>query len=166
MSVTLVEHDPSWQGRFEEEAARVREALGVRAVAIEHIGSTAVPGLASQPVIDLLVGLRGLLADADKRALRRLGYARLRARRDSRIVFRKGVPRTHSLHVTEHGSAEWLAALDFRDRLRAWPDEAARYEARKFALAVRGRGGYSAGKAAFIARALGEPPAGALARRR
>src|ERR1700689_4906344 len=53
--IVIVEYDESWPARFEGERARVRRALGVCAVRIEHIGSTAVPGLAAKSIIDLLV---------------------------------------------------------------------------------------------------------------
>ncbi len=61
--ITIVEYDPRWPTLFVEEAARIRKAVGNDVVvAIEHIGSTAVPGLAAKPIIDLMVGVR-LLAD-------------------------------------------------------------------------------------------------------
>jgi GrpB-like predicted nucleotidyltransferase (UPF0157 family) len=151
----LVEYDPRWPELFAEEAARVLAVLGSRCVAIEHIGSTAVAGLPAKPVIDLLVALRGPLASRDSSALRHLGYTHLRARRDRRLVFRKGAPRTHSLHVSDLGSDYWQAALLFRDYLRARPEEAARYGRVKLKLArMRNPGAYSAGKATFIVAAL------------
>ena len=66
--VEIVTYDPAWPLRFEEERARIAEALGSRAPVIEHIGSTAVPGLAAKPVIDVLVGLRSLSAGRSRRA--------------------------------------------------------------------------------------------------
>jgi GrpB-like predicted nucleotidyltransferase (UPF0157 family) len=151
----LVDYDSRWPAFFAEEAARVLAVLGFRCVGVEHIGSTAVAGLPARPVIDLLVALRGPLTSRDSRALRHLGYAHLRARRDGRLVFRKGAPRTHSLHVAELGSDGWQAALRFRDYLRARPEEAARYGRLKFELArLRNPGAYSTGKAAFIVAAL------------
>jgi GrpB-like predicted nucleotidyltransferase (UPF0157 family) len=53
--IVIVEYDESWPARFEAEHARVRQALGARAFGIEHIGSTAVPGLVAKSIIDLLV---------------------------------------------------------------------------------------------------------------
>jgi GrpB-like predicted nucleotidyltransferase (UPF0157 family) len=53
--IVIVEYDPGWPGRFESERRRIRSALGSAARRIEHFGSTAVPGLAAKPVIDVLV---------------------------------------------------------------------------------------------------------------
>jgi len=150
----VAETDPRWPELFSAEAALVRNALGDRAVAVEHIGTTAVPGLAGKPVIDLLVGLAAPLTSADSRALKRLGYRHLRARRDGRLIFRKGTPRRYSLHVTEYESERWRAALGFRDYLRATPDAAEQYRQLTIDLARKSPAGYSAGKSAFIARAL------------
>jgi GrpB-like predicted nucleotidyltransferase (UPF0157 family) len=164
----LVDYDSRWPALFAEEAARVIAVLGFRCAAIEHIGSTAVVGLPAKPVIDLLVALRGPLTSRDSSALRHLGYTHLRARRDGRLVFRKGAPRTHSLHVSELGSDGWRAALLFRDYLRARPEEAARYGWLKLELArVRNSGAYSAGKATFIVAALRQaaPEGGASGRK-
>src|SRR5262249_26292743 len=125
----------AWDELFAAEAALVREALGPRAVAVEHVGSTAVPGLGGKPVVDLLVGLASALTSADKHALKCVGYRYLRARRDGRLVFRKGAPRGFSLHVTEHGSERWRDVIGFRDYLRAHRDAAEEYRELTLALA-------------------------------
>jgi GrpB-like predicted nucleotidyltransferase (UPF0157 family) len=165
MSVRLVEYDTSWPARFAGEASRVATALGTACAGVEHIGSTSVPGLPAKPVIDLLVALHAPLSSRESRALRRLGYVHLRARRDGRLVFRRGTPREFSLHVVEIGSRSCQAALFFRDYLRVWPEEAARYAQLKRRLArVDSRAAYGAGKGAFIRAALREAaPRGALA---
>jgi GrpB-like predicted nucleotidyltransferase (UPF0157 family) len=152
--VNLAEFDVRWGELFAEEAARVRRALGERVLAVEHIGSTAVPGLGGKPVIDLLAGLAGPLCAADTRALKRLGYGHLRARRDGRLVFRKGAPRAYSLHVTEHGSEQWGAALAFRDHLRANADAADEYRRLKLALAERGAAAYARRKGVYVSHTL------------
>jgi len=148
------EVDTRWRELFAEEAALVRSALGGRVVTVEHVGSTAVPGLAGKPVVDLLVGLAAPLTGADNRALKRLGYVHLRARRDGRLVFRKGTPCRYSLHVTDYESERWRAALAFRDYLRASPEAAEQYAQLKAVLSEKRRFGYSAGKSAFISQAL------------
>jgi len=151
MEPLVVPYDARWPTLFAEEAELVAAALGPRCLGVEHIGSTAVAGLSSKPVVDLLVGLPDPLSSEDTRALRDLGYTRLRARRDGRLVFRKGTPREYSLHVAELGTSVWLRPLVFRDHLRAWPEEAERYARLKLELARAGsRSGYADGKAAFI----------------
>src|SRR5215218_1874125 len=61
--VVLSEYDPSWPGKFEAVRVELAEALGQKAVAIEHIGSTAVPGLAAKPIIDVLVTVEAVEPD-------------------------------------------------------------------------------------------------------
>jgi len=150
----LAEFDARWEELFAAEAALLREALNDRVLAVEHIGSTAVPGLGGKPVIDLLAGLAGPLSPGDTGALKRLGYAHLRARRDGRLVFRKGAPRAYSLHVTEHESEQWCTALAFRDYLRANADAAEEYRQLKLALAGRGAAAYARRKSVFVSRTL------------
>jgi GrpB-like predicted nucleotidyltransferase (UPF0157 family) len=150
----LVDFDVRWAGLFAEEAALVRRALGNRVVAVEHIGSTAVPGLGGKPVIDLLAGLAAPLSRSGTRALKSLGYAHLRARRDGRLVFRKGAPRAYSLHLTEHGSEQWWAALAFRDHLRSNMDGMEEYRRLKLALAEVGAAAYARRKRVFILQTL------------
>src|SRR6266542_1837590 len=73
----VVPYDPRWPAIFERERATIAAALGERAVAIEHFGSTAVPGLAAKPIIDILVGLVRLGPLEDYAALLRgAGYQR------------------------------------------------------------------------------------------
>jgi GrpB-like predicted nucleotidyltransferase (UPF0157 family) len=135
-NVTLVEHDPHWAGLALAEAALIRKALG--AVEVEHIGSTAVPGLSAKPVLDLLAGLRPLdVGSAEIEAMEGLGYEYLGEHGlPGRLFFRKGPKRrTHHVHAVELGGTEWLRHLAFRDYLRAHPDETARYGEAKRALA-------------------------------
>ncbi len=164
--VEVVEHDPAWAEAAAAEAARVTEAL--EAVAVEHVGSTAVPGLAAKPVLDLLAGLPG---DAHVRpeqigAMEELGYECLgEFGLPGRIFFYKDTDgrRTHHVHAVEHGGDQWRRHLAVRDYLRAHPDEAARYAAVKGAAAARtaGREAYWEAKSAYVEelerRALSAP---------
>jgi GrpB-like predicted nucleotidyltransferase (UPF0157 family) len=158
--IVIVEYDPRWSTLFEEEAARVWEALGNDLVVkIEHIGSTAVPGLAAKPVIDLMVGVHSL--ENAQRAvplLEALGYVYWREDpRPGRMFFVKGMPpyglqRTHHIHIVEVYGEFWERLL-FRDYLRANLDEAQRYEALKRDLAERFRAdrqAYTNGKSEYI----------------
>jgi GrpB-like predicted nucleotidyltransferase (UPF0157 family) len=137
--IALAEYDPAWPALFEREAARIRAALGSRALLLEHAGSTAVPGLAAKPIVDVV------LADADSAdepayvpALEAAGYV-LRIREPGWHEHRmlKGPDTDVNLHVFGIDCPEIKRMLDFRDRLRS--DEAARerYEAAKRALAAR-----------------------------
>src|SRR3954454_19843401 len=73
--VVIVEYDPSWPAAYEAAAIDIRAALGPRLLDIEHIGSTAVPGLPAKPVIDMQVGVSGLGATPEIIvALSPLGY--------------------------------------------------------------------------------------------
>lgn len=140
--VIIVEYDPNWVFLFEQEAARIRAVVEADLVTqIEHFGSTAVPGLAAKPIIDLLVGVRSL-AEAKQVAvsqLEHLGYAYwFDNPNPRRMFFVKGLPpnspRTHHIHMVEPDSVLWERLL-FRDYLRKHSDEAAHYEQLKYNLA-------------------------------
>jgi GrpB-like predicted nucleotidyltransferase (UPF0157 family) len=161
--VTIVEYNPSWSLLFEQEAANIRQVLGNLVLTIEHIGSTAVPGLAAKPIIDLMVGVRSL-ADGQQAvpALEALGYVYWREDpRPGRMFFVKGMPpfglqRTHHVHVVEAYEEFWERLL-FRDYLRRHPDEAQRYEALKRDLAARfrtDRDSYTNGKSEYIHKVM------------
>jgi len=167
--VELADHDPSWAELFEEERERIGGIFDGQAVGIEHIGSTSVPGLCAKPVVDVLVGLRELgPTDEQIGEMDRLGYEYLGEHGiPGRLFFRKS-PRTHHVHVVEHGGEHWLRHLAFRDTLRSDPAEAARYDEFKRRLAAEGhsRDNYTELKTPFIrevearARARGpRPPA-------
>ncbi len=139
--IVIADYDPSWPHAFEAERARLSSALGDSAVEIEHVGSTAVTGLAAKPIIDIAIGVRDYgTADELTPLLEALGYvccgeAGLRGR----LFFRKGNPRTHHLHVVEHGGEIWERTLLFRDLLRADSALAEEYAALKRWLAFRHR---------------------------
>jgi NAD-dependent deacetylase len=136
----VVSYDPAWPRLYEEEAVRVGDAMGDDVVAIEHMGSTAVPGLAAKPVIDISVGLRRLELSPDQTAaLEALGYECLGENGlPGRLFFRRSEAgrRTHHLHVVERGGEHWHRHRAFRDYLRAHPDEVERYAAEKLRLAA------------------------------
>lgn len=158
--VVITEYNPNWVRLFEQESARVRNVLDENLiVCIEHFGSTAVPGLAAKPVIDVLIGVRSL-ADARQvtvSPLERLGYTYWSDNPDrQRMFFVKGLPpngpRTHHIHMVEPDSVLWERLL-FRDYLRQHPDEATRYARLKYHLAQdfpNDREAYTAGKAEYI----------------
>jgi len=163
-AIEIAPYDPAWPDAFERERAAILGALGDLVFAIEHVGSTAVPGLGAKPIIDIMIGLRDLAGHARCVApLQSLGYEHKgEFGIPGRHYFRKlvGGTRTHQLHMVEHCSSFWVRHLLFRDYLRRSPDEAAAYERLKRGLAGRFGGdveGYTEAKTEFIRSA--EPKA-------
>ena len=144
---------------FEEERALILGVVGHAIIAIEHVSSTAVPGLGAKPVIDITAAVRRLaVAEQCVEALQGIGYGYVPAYEDvipERRYFHKGPyqSRTHHLHMVELTSEFWERHLLFRDFLRANPDVAQEYEALKRQLAEQfgtDRVGYSEAKTPFI----------------
>ena len=131
-AIVIADHDPAWPARFELERARIAAELGERALRIEHIGSTSVPGLAAKPIVDILVEVASLEHAA---SLERAGYV-LRVREDGHRMFRTP-ERDVNVHVWPSGSPSIATDLAFRDRLRTSPEDRAAYAALKRELAAR-----------------------------
>jgi GrpB-like predicted nucleotidyltransferase (UPF0157 family) len=140
-SVVISDYDAAWPGRFKEYAAALRGAVGRRAIRIDHIGSTSVPGLAAKDVIDLQVSVAEFEPFEPLRAaIESLGYEWMpdnddRRKRFFRLVSPVGA-RLANLHVRRAGEFSEQAALLFRDYLRATPEARRRYEETKRALAL------------------------------
>lgn len=139
-AVRIVDHDPAWAEQFQVLAGRALRALGDLALGVEHVGSTAVPGLAAKPVVDLDVVLR---READLpealRALHGLGYVHLGERGvPGRHSFRwpAGEPK-HHLYLCLPGSVGLREHVAFRDALRRDGGLAQRYANLKRSLAER-----------------------------
>ena len=155
--VVVVPYDPRWPGLFEEERLAVEAAVGTWAEEVEHVGSTAVPGLDAKPVIDVMAGVRSL-EDSPilVERLAGIGYEyRGEAGIPGRLFFRKlrGSERTHHLHVFELGGGEWDRHILFRDYLREHPEAAREYARLKRDLAARfyhDREAYTDAKTDFI----------------
>jgi GrpB-like predicted nucleotidyltransferase (UPF0157 family) len=155
--IELLPYSPLWPRLFAREAQRILEACPAVIVAVEHIGSTAVPGLPAKPILDLMPGLAvhadGLRAIVP---LQQLGYEYRGENgipgryyfdlcREQRVV-------VHA-HTYEIGTWNWRRHLLFRDYLRAHPAVAAEYAALKQELALRYRNdrvAYTEAKGAFI----------------
>jgi GrpB-like predicted nucleotidyltransferase (UPF0157 family) len=137
--VVLVDYDPSWPGQFAKEAGRIRAALGSRAIRIEHVGSTSVPGLVAKPILDILLVVAN---SADESAyvpeLEAAGY-RLRIREPEWYQHRllKGPEIPLNLHVFSVGSPEVDRMLRLRDRLRSDRADRQLYARTKRELAAR-----------------------------
>jgi GrpB-like predicted nucleotidyltransferase (UPF0157 family) len=161
--VTLVDYDPAWRDRFLERAGRLTALLQPwLAAPVEHVGSTAVPGLRAKPVVDILAPVVSL-------AQAQVAIAALTAdgwlfwpddpNRSYRMWFLRPKPeaRTHHLHVIQHDHPTARAELAFRDVLREDPVVRAAYAALKDRLAVQyrtDRDAYTDAKSDFIRSVL------------
>jgi GrpB-like predicted nucleotidyltransferase (UPF0157 family) len=159
--IRVVRYDPVWPRRFDAERARLAEAIGPWVTGgIHHVGSTAVPGLAAKPVIDILVGVEELSTSRDCfGALAALDYTYAPYLVDEMHWFCKPRPerRTHHLHLVPTGSRRYRDELAFRDALRARPDLAASYQSLKQRLAIEhrlDREAYTEAKRDFILAAI------------
>ena len=159
----VVPYHAEWPDRFAREADLLAHVFHGTDAVIEHIGSTAVPGLGAKPVIDIMIGLSSL-TDAERRvaelALLEYEYVpeyeiELPDRRYFRKPFQR--PRTHHLHIVELNSDFWIRHLLFRDYLRAHPDTAQAYYQLKQRLAVESNAtgtDYTEAKSPFVADVL------------
>lgn len=162
--IIVKEYDPRWALAFEQEKAAVLAAAGQWLEAVEHVGSTAVPGLAAKPVIDLLVGIRSLSeAPRTIAALTPLGYEYISDLEfyypERRYLQRLsgGGEHTHHIHMVQTDTAFWADHILFRDYLRAHPAEVREYAALKRQLAARfrqSREEYTDAKGPFIQAVL------------
>lgn len=160
-TVELASYTADWSRRFLAEKRRLARYLPARGTRIEHIGSTAVPGLDAKPIIDIAVRMPSL------KRLPVLIAALTRARYcykgeyglAGRHFFVRGDPVTHHVHLVAQGCEHWTRWLAFRDYLRAFPVEAAAYNAFKRDLARRfatNRDAYTKAKTPFISVMLGK----------
>lgn len=159
--IAIADYDPKWPIMYEEEKAKILSVIGHKVVAIEHIGSTAVPNLGAKPIIDIMVAVRHL-SDAEEciEPLKSIGYEYVPENEISipeRRYFQKGTseaPNQHShLHMVERTSDFWQRQLLFRDYLRAHPDVANQYCQLKKKLAAKhgsNREAYTDAKTSFI----------------
>jgi GrpB-like predicted nucleotidyltransferase (UPF0157 family) len=151
-AVAIVDYDPTWPDQFGQLAAGLRRQLGPAALSLDHIGSTAVPGLAAKDVIDLQVTVASLAAaDRLAPAFERAGYVATPYRHDHQPAGDPSDPgwwekrlwqsppgaRRVNVHVRVAGWPNQRYALVFRDYLRAHPRAAAAYARLKRALAER-----------------------------
>ena len=159
--IHIVPYNPSWPAAFEEERCALQHTLkSWLSGPIEHIGSTAVPGLLAKPVIDIMAAVATL--DASRPAITvlvGLGWTYFPYRGDVMHWFCKPSPafRTHHLHLVPFGSPLWRERLEFRNYLRRYPMIAAEYAQLKRELAERyefDREAYTDAKGPFVRRVL------------
>lgn len=155
--IRVVSHDALWAGLFAAESSALAAVFGSRAIEIQHVGSTSIPGLPAKPIIDILVVVDDIRqVDLLNPAMIALGYE-LQGEYGiaGRRFFTKGgdLERSHQVHVFQHDHPEVRAMLDFRDYLRAHPGEVIAYGRLKERLARLHRDdiiAYNAGKDAFV----------------
>ena len=160
-SIKIVEYNAALPAQFLAERDILQTALSKWLVGdIEHIGSTAVPGLAAKPVIDIMAPVASLEASRGAIAAAELvGYCFYPYKPDEMHWFCKPSPevRTHHLHLVPLGSRTWVERLAFRDALRQNPALAQEYAALKHRLAkdfANDRDAYTDAKAPFIQNAI------------
>ncbi len=159
--IELVSYSGEWPALFASEAEQLRATLGPwLAGEIEHIGSTAVPGMSAKPVIDIMAPVHSLAhATPAIEALRPLNYCYFPYKPTEMLWFCKPSPahRTHHLHLVPAGSGLWQQRLAFRDALRREPALVAEYERLKASLVAahpHDRDAYTEGKTPFIQSVL------------
>lgn len=156
--VEVLPHNPHWYQAFQDESEQVIIALGDNVIAIDHIGSTAIPRIHAKPIIDILVSVADITKVDDRNAsMQALGYEVMGEYGiTGRRYFRKDNKsriRTHHIHIFTVGSAQINRHLAFRDYMRVHPEEAQRYSDLKQSLAKQYADdidGYMDGKDGFI----------------
>jgi GrpB-like predicted nucleotidyltransferase (UPF0157 family) len=158
--VFVVLYDPQWPSLFALERSRAEAAVGPWVEAVEHVGSTAVPGLDAKPVVDLMVSVRDIRsAGRCIRSLEEIGYSYWAVNPNpEQMLFVKfadagRTSRTHNLHVMEAGGDLWNDMLVFQDHLRLHLEAADEYARLKHVLAERfrdDREAYTRAKTDFI----------------
>ena len=164
--ITIDPYDPVWPARFDTEAVSIRRSLGELALRVEHVGSTAVPGLAAKPVVDIQVSVPSLAPTVNfTERLSQIGYSHVPLGPIDLVYpfFQKPTvwPSTHHIHLCVAGSEQERKHLAFRDYLRVHPDVARGYAELKRTLAARedgtdseGRERYAVAKTEFIERVI------------
>ena len=157
--VHLAEYDPAWPARFKAERKRLLERFPAALIEVQHIGSTAIPGMPAKPIIDVMAGVASMaVADFLFEPILDHGYV-------TSVEFNAGLTdrrwfmrhangrRTHHLHVVAYDGKLWHQRLAFRDALRTDAALAERYAALKRELALRhgtDREAYTRAKGEFI----------------
>ena len=159
--VTLMPHNEAWETLYEQTRLEIQEILGDNIIDIQHVGSTAVAGIAAKPILDIAVSVRSA-ADLNYDDMLARGY---------KFAGEAGVPgrfffaryrdmdiSTHHIHCYEPNNPDYLNQVAFRDFLNAHPEYAVQYNDLKQSLAAayaNDRETYTKEKAAFIRLILG-----------
>lgn len=150
-AVRVVDYDPRWPDLFAAEAGRLGPVCNELRLRLEHVGSTAIPGMCGKPVLDIATGRPPEVSvPACIASLEAAGYEhRGEQGVPGREFFRRGRPRSYHIHLVRQGGLLWRRYIGFRDHLRAHREEADQYAKLKRVLAVqfpRDREAYIAAK--------------------
>jgi GrpB-like predicted nucleotidyltransferase (UPF0157 family) len=161
MRIGLAPHDPAWAAAFRDVGAELRRVFGSGARRIDHIGSTAMPGLAAKPIIDVQVSVSSLAIIASvEHPLASVDYVVMdNDDRRKRYARRRNPGQDANVHVRVDGEFSQQAVLLFRDYVRATPHARNRYEQRKRRLSQRDWSDvdeYAAAKVAWVWQLLSE----------
>ena len=155
--ITVADYNPLWVKKYEEEAFLIKEILADNCIAIYHIGSTSVPGLAAKPIIDIMVAVRSLeKADHDVEAFSKTGYEYLGefGIAGRRYLRKGGDERTHQIHIFQMNDWSNIGRhLAFRNYMRTHEKERKEYAKLKIELAQKfpyDIDGYCDGKENFV----------------
>lgn len=153
-TVKLVPHNPMWAKDFEKEKTLLLKTFGKIIVAIEHVGSTAIKGILTKPIIDMSIGVRSMdIVEEMKEKFEKLGYTKREQKEGALFVKGPEEKRTHYAHITIFGDRDWKNYLLFRDYLNRNTDEAKKYAKLKEELAIKyanDRAKYTKSKEKFI----------------
>jgi GrpB-like predicted nucleotidyltransferase (UPF0157 family) len=158
-TVALTRYNPDWPTAFREEEARLRRVPLPTGCVVEHVGSTAVPGLSAKPILDIAIGcpqtveVTAVIAAVEQAGYQYRGDAGLAG---GHLLVREAAPavRTHHVHIVDLAGEQWRTYLRLRDWLRANGEARTIYERVKQQLATAhpdDRRAYTAGKARIIA---------------
>jgi GrpB-like predicted nucleotidyltransferase (UPF0157 family) len=161
-TVQLRPYDPHWVVEFEKEKQKLLDVFGDKIIGIEHVGSTAVPGLPAKPLIDMIAAIHSFVELEDFiEPLEKLGYEYMPERMfKDRKFFPKGPRSNRKYHlnlVLENSPEQWLQPLLFRDYLRNHEDARNEYAQLKTSLAAKhsdNREAYTKSKSDFIQRII------------
>ena len=155
----LVSYTNQWAVIYQMEKDKLISLLGDDALDIQHIGSTAIPEIASKPIVDIMILLHSIQQVPQYfDALDELGYEYAKDRSSTeRYFFTKGNPVTVHLSLTDRSTPYWDRQIVFRDYLLSHPETAKEYEALKGPLIEKypsGKDKYSSGKSEFVTAVL------------
>ncbi|HEY6418175.1 MAG TPA: GrpB family protein [Candidatus Binataceae bacterium] len=151
--IIIVEYDSRWPQMFEAEKARLMAATGDLFVELEHVGSSAVPGLAGKPVMDMLAAVRNLGAvEAHVPALANLGYVKIPFLAGRLFFLKRGGIDNYNIHIVPRESFQTDSQLLLRNYLRSHPEVAAEYARLKCEIVgrIEHYSQYSPAKSEFI----------------
>lgn len=157
--IEIVPYAKGWPSRFEKEKGILQHAIGGTAARIEHVGSTAIPGMPAKPVIDILIESKTFPpGKAIISSLAVVGYVHKGERGvPGRHFFKKGSPRSHHMHFTALDGEVASRMIRFRDILRGNSSLTSEYRELKQALALQfrnDRDAYALNKTDFVNRVL------------